>query len=95
MRRPNFYRGTIKNIFSIVQCLKDNDGGYITVSEIARRTGLHKWTVSRTVDTWMTGIVESVVPTEMEGIGMKVKFVRLANEDITDEQIVRLLKMRI
>lgn len=92
------YRKTVSNVLKIFHVLKrarDEGREPLTVSEIARQTGLHKWTVSRTVDVWMSPFVESVVLEELEDVGLKVKLVKLIDQDITEEQILRGLKIRI
>ena len=98
MNSSVFYRKTISNVLKIFRVLKkaEEEGrGPLTVSEIARESGLHKWTVSRTVDIWMSHFVESTVLEELEDIGLKIKLVRLSKPDITEEQILRGLNIRI
>jgi hypothetical protein len=65
------------------------------VGEIARETGLHKWTVSRTLDVWMAPFVDMVIPEELEDLGMKLKLVKLSNPGIKEEQVVRGLSARL
>ena len=91
------YKNTTINIMRIVKILKDastESEGYITVSEIARRGGMHKWTVSRTLDLYMRSLVDVVQPEELEAIGLQAKLVRLKNPNITPQQVVGYLKMR-
>jgi hypothetical protein len=64
------------------------------VGEIARETGLHKWTVSRTLDVWMSPFVDMVIPEELEDLGMKLKLVKLSNPNLKEEQVVRGLSAR-
>ncbi len=92
-----FYRKTLSNVLKIFRVLKKaHEEGLepLTVSEIARQTGLHKWTVSRTLDVWMHHFVESTVLEELEDVGLKIKLVRLSKPDITEEQIMRGLNIR-
>jgi len=96
--RGSYYRKTLKNVVKIYRALKrahKENRGPMTVSEIARETGLHKWTVSRTLDVWMGPFVESVVLEELEDVGLRVKLVRIANPDLTEEQIIRGVGVRV
>jgi len=96
-RRKKAYKNTGVNIIRIFRVLKSSaeDGeGFLTVSEIARRANVHKWTVSRTLDLYMHSLVDVVQPQELEALGMQVKLVRLKNPDMTAEQVVNYLKMR-
>jgi hypothetical protein len=92
-----FYKNTARNVIKIFRILKEagKEEGVITVSEIAKRTGLHKWTVSRTIDLWMSNFLDIVMPEELESMGMRVKLVKLSNQDMTEEQVLRSLKIRI
>jgi len=75
-----FYRNTVVNVVRIFRFLKqahEEDRGHLTVSEIARELGMHKWTVSRTLDIWMEPIVDMVIPEELEDVGLKIKLVSL------------------
>jgi hypothetical protein len=97
-KKPRFYKNTRTNVVKIFRALKNaqqSERGFMTVGEIARETGLHKWTVSRTVDLWMTYAVNCVVPEEFEQIGLKVKFVKLAKPDMTEEQLLRGLAIKL
>ena len=71
------------------------DRGPITVSEIARLAGIHKWSVSRKIAIWLHPFVESVVVEELEQVGLRIKLVRLKNPDITEEQILRGLSVKL
>ncbi len=96
--KPKFYKNTKVNVVKIFRVLKkaqDDERGFMTIGEIARETGLHKWTVSRTVDLWMRYVVDCVVPEEFEQIGLKVKFVKLSNPKITEEQVLKGLTIRL
>ncbi|MEM2954877.1 MAG: hypothetical protein QW625_02940 [Candidatus Nanoarchaeia archaeon] len=66
----------------------------MTISKISKLTGLHKWTVSRTIDLYMSQYVEIIVPEGFEDVGLKIKFVKLKNPNITEEQALRFLKLR-
>ncbi|MEM5812097.1 MAG: hypothetical protein QXN71_00490 [Candidatus Aenigmatarchaeota archaeon] len=93
-----FYRNTRINAVKIFRVLKQaymEDRGPITVSEIARLTGLHKWSVSRTIDVWLHPFVESVVVEELEQVGLRIKLVRLKNPDMTEEQLLKGLNVRL
>ncbi len=96
--RPHYYSGTKTNVIRIFRILKkaSKDGeGHISISEISRRTGLHRWTVSRTLDVWMSHFVEIVVPEELEHVGLKLKLVRLNNVSISEESVMRSMKIRL
>ncbi|NIO22438.1 MAG: hypothetical protein GTN38_00240 [Candidatus Aenigmarchaeota archaeon] len=96
MDKKGHYRKTIKNVMQILSLLKkyDKTGELLTVSKISKLTGLHKWTVSRTLDLHMQSFVEITIPDGFEDVGLNIKFVRLRNPDITKEQVLRLLKLR-
>ena len=91
------YRATGINVMRIFKVLRSAAGdgeGFLTVSEIARRCSLHKWTISRTLDLYMSSMVEVVQPPELEAVGLQVKLVRLSNPSMTPEQVVNYLRMR-
>jgi len=95
---PKFYKNTKTNVAKIFRALKkahEEERGFMTVGEISRETGLHKWTVSRTVDLWMPYAVDCVIPEEFEQIGLRVKFIKLAKPDMTEEQVLRGLTIRL
>jgi len=96
MTRKGYYKNTVKNAIQIFNLLKraEQDGEMLTVSKIAKMTGLHKWTVSRTLDIYMSPYVEIVVPEGFEDVGLKIKFIRLKNPDMKKEQVLRFLKLR-
>jgi hypothetical protein len=96
MGNKNYYRNTVKNVILIFNLLKksERDGEVLTISKISKLTGLHKWTVSRTLDLYMSPYVEITVPEGFEDVGLKIKFVRLKNPQMTKEQVVRFLKLR-
>jgi hypothetical protein len=98
MARPRFYKNTTANVVKIYRVLMkahSEDRGHITVGEIARECGLHKWTVSRTLDVWMSPFVEMVIPEELEDVGLKLKLVKIANPNVKEEQVVKSLASRI
>jgi len=97
MQTTRYYRNTAFNAVRIFRALSSasKDGeGFITVSEIARRCGIHKWTVSRTLDLYMQPIAEVVQPPELEAIGLQAKLVRLKNAAMTEQQLVNYLRLR-
>lgn len=92
-----FYKNTVVNVVKIFRFLKqahEQDRGHLTVSEIARELGMHKWTVSRTLDVWMDPVVDMVIPEELEDLGLKIKLVSLKNPGMTEEQVVKMLAVR-
>lgn len=98
MARPGFYKNTVENvrkIYAVLRKAHEEDRGHLTVGEIARESGLHKWTVSRTLDVWMAPFVEAIVPEELEDVGLKIKLVRLRNPGIGEEQVLRGLRARL
>jgi hypothetical protein len=98
MARPRFYKNTIKNvvrIYRVLQKAHGEDRGHLTVGEIARESGLHKWTISRTLDVWMSPFVDMVIPEELEDIGLKLKLVKIKNPNINEEQVVKGLSARL
>ena len=96
MSRKSYYRNTVKNVMQILNLLKksEKDGEFLTISKISKLTGLHKWTVSRTIDLYMSPYVEIMIPEGFEDVGLKIKFVKLKNPDITKEQVSRFLRLR-
>ena len=96
MAAKNYYTNTVKNVIQIFNLLKKTEktGDVLTVSKISRLTGLHKWTVSRTLDIYMSQYVEILIPEGFEDVGLKIKFVKLKNPKMTKEQVMRFLKLR-
>ena len=93
-----FYKNTVTNvrkIYTVLKASSENDEGYLSVSEIARRSGLHKWTVSRTIDIWMAPFLDVVIPEELDQVGLKIKLVQLAKPTITEDQVMRGLHIRM
>ena len=97
MRKRDHYKVTNRNIIKILKTLKESaksGEGFLTVSEVARRSGMHKWTVSRTVDLYLHSLLEIVKPLELEAVGLQAKLVRLKNPNITTQQLINYLKLR-
>lgn len=97
MARPRFYKNTAENVVKIYRVLQKahkEDRGHLTVGEIARETGLHKWTVSRTLDVWMEPFIEMVIPEQLEDLGLKLKLVKIRDPGIREEQVVKGLNVR-
>jgi hypothetical protein len=97
MARPRFYRNTVENVLKIYRVLlkaHQEDRGHLTVGEVAREAGLHKWTVSRTLDVWMSPFVDMVIPEELEDVGLKIKLVKVRNPKVGEEQVVKGLSAR-
>jgi len=51
-------KDTAENIIKIVKCLKGAEEGWLWIREIARRTNLHRKTVSRLVDNHLSMFVD-------------------------------------
>lgn len=96
MEAGKYYKKTLKNVILIFNCLKESEtkGEMMTVSKIAKKTGLHKWTVSRTIDLYMSQYVEITVPEGFDDVGLSIKFIRLDKPDMTKEQALRFLKTK-
>jgi len=97
-KKPKFYKNTKTNVVKIFRVLKqahETDRGFMTIGGIARETGLHKWTVSRTIDVWMRYAVDCIIPEEFEQIGLRVKFVKLSKPQMTEEQVLRGLTIQL
>ncbi|RLI95776.1 MAG: hypothetical protein DRO99_05380 [Candidatus Aenigmatarchaeota archaeon] len=97
-KRPSFYKNTSENVLKIFDVLKkarDEDGSYLTVSEISRRSGLHRWTVSRTIDMYMSQFLDVVMPEELEHVGVKIKLVRLSDPGIKKDAVLRSIRIKI
>lgn len=96
MAGKTYYKNTIKNVIQIFNLLKKSEktGEMLTISKISKLTGLHKWTVSRTLDLYMSQYVEITVPEGFEDIGLRIKFVKLKNLNMTKEQVLRFLKLQ-
>ncbi len=98
MPRPKFYKNTKSNALKIFRFLKkceDEDRGHVTVGEISRATGLHKWIVSRTVDLWMQHVVEEIIPEQLEDVGLKIKLIKLKDPNITEAHLLRGLSLKM
>jgi len=48
-----------ENVIKIVRCLKEAEGGWLWLREIARRTHLHHKTVSRLIDKHLVMFIET------------------------------------
>ena len=96
MRRKKYYKNTVKNVILLFNLLKKSEktGEFLTVSKISKITGLHKWTVSRTLDLYMSPYVEISIPEGFEDVGLRIKFVKLKDPAMTKEQVMRFLKLR-
>ncbi len=96
MADRDYYKNTVKNVVLIFDLLKksEENGELLTVSKISKLTGLHKWSVSRTLDLYMSPYVEITVPEGFDDVGLKIKFVRLKNKNMTREQVLRFFKLR-
>ena len=88
-----YYKNTKRNVLKIFQTLQ-GESQLLTIGEIARRSGLHKWVVSRTLDVWMHPFVDVTVIEELEAVGLTMKLVRLKGE-YSEEQILRGLGVKI
>jgi hypothetical protein len=93
MRNKKFYKNTKANSIKIFRVLKSSEEDFLTVGEIARRSGLHKWIVSRTLDLWMSPFIDITIPEELEAVGVRMKLVRLKGE-FSEKQILRGLELR-
>ncbi len=91
----SFYRNTINNVIKIFNALKkaEEDGEMMTISKIASITGIHKWSVSRTIDIYMSPFVEITIPEHLEDVGLQLKIVRLKDLGTSLEQVSNYLKM--
>ena len=97
MSNGRFYKTTNTNVLKIYRYLQksqNNGTDFSTVGEISRGTGLHKWTVSRTIDIWMSPIIETTIPEELEDVGIKLKIIRLLKPDLSEEQVLRMVNIR-
>jgi hypothetical protein len=95
MNEKKFYKNTIKNVLKIFNVLKNfekKEEGFLTVSKLSKLTGLHKWTVSRTLDLYMHPFVDIITPEGFEDVGLQIKFIKLKNVKIKEEQVLRFLK---
>ncbi len=90
-----FYKNTINNVIKIFTVLKkaEEENETMTISKIASLTGIHKWSVSRTIDIYMSPFVEVIIPEHLEDVGLQLKIVRLKDSDTKLEKISNYLKM--
>lgn len=92
-----FSRKTKMNILKILRVLREaaeRAEGFLTISEVGRRSGIHKWSVSRIIDLYMP-YVEVKIIDELEDVGMKLKLVALNEPSITEEAALRYLNIRL
>lgn len=87
-----YYKNTKRNALKILKALQGEEGP-ITVGEISRRTGLHKWVVSRTLDVWMHPFVDVAQVEELQAVGITMKLVKL-KKAFTEEQLLKGLEVR-
>lgn len=52
-------KDAVENVIKIVRCLKQAEGGWLWVREIARRCNLHHKTVSRLINKHLSMFVET------------------------------------
>ncbi len=96
-KKRSHYKITNMNIMKIFKALKEamkEKEGFLTVSELARRSKMHKWTVSRTIDLYMHSMLDVVQPVELEAIGLQAKLVKLKDPNMTAENVINYLKFR-
>lgn len=89
-----FYKNTVSNIIKIFKILKkaEEEGEMMTISKISSLTGIHKWSVSRTIDLYMNPFVEITIPEHLDDVGLQLKIVRLKNPETTTEKVSNYLK---
>ena len=94
MPSRSFYKKTINNVIRIFSVIKkaEETGEIMTISKIASITGIHKWSVSRTIDLYMTPFVDVIIPEHLEDMGLHLKIVRLKDPETTIEKISNYLK---
>ena len=88
---------TLRNavrIFRVLKEVEQEDEGPLTMGEVARRCGLHPWTVSRMLDIWLKPLVEIQSVEELGAIGLQVKLVRLKEASMTEQKLPRYLKLK-
>jgi len=92
MGKKRFYKNTKENVLKIFRVL-EVDEGPVTVGEVSRRCGLHKWVVSRTLDLWMQPFVDVTILEELEAVGLRMKLVKLKG-NFSEKQVLRGLEVR-
>jgi len=93
----SYYKGTISNIIKITKCLKDeykNGKSFLTFSQISKRTGLHKGTVTRIVKLYMSGFVNIEKVKELEEIGLTINLVSLKDNNISYDKIAKMIETK-
>ncbi len=95
MARGKVAGKTKSHILKILKVLRKahREGETLSVSRIAKETGIHKWSVSRILDLYMPYVDVKVIP-ELEALGLSAKIIELANPRITDKQAMLLLETR-
>ena len=97
MAKGRVTKSTKVNILKILRVLKEaqTEGeDFLTINKIAKRTGNHKWSVSRIVDLYMPYVNARAIA-ELDAIGLQAKLVELSEPTITDQQAMRYLSVRI
>jgi hypothetical protein len=98
MADRGFYKNTKSNVVRIFRFLKqceEEDRGHVTVGEISRGVGLHKWIVSRTIDLRMQHFLDIIIPERLEDVGLRIKLVKLKEPGLTEAQVLRSLTVKI
>ena len=87
---------TRRNIVKILRVLKHAQKGgedFLTINKIAKRSGIHKWSVSRIIDLYCPYISVRFIE-ELDALGLSAKMVQLEDPGITEEQALRCLDVR-
>jgi hypothetical protein len=98
MANRGFYKNTKSNVVRIFRFLKqceEEDRGHVTVGEISRGIGLHKWIVSRTIDLRMQHFLDIIIPERLEDVGLRIKLIKLKEPGLTEEKVLRSLAVRV
>ena len=97
MAKGRVTKSTKVNILKILRVLKEaqTEGeDFLTINKIAKRTGIHKWSVSRIVDLYMPYVNARAIA-ELDAIGLQAKLVELSEPRITEQQAMRYLSVRL
>jgi hypothetical protein len=96
MARGRIAKKTKTNILRILKVLKDahKEEEMLTVCRIAKKTGIHKWSVSRILDLYMPYVSVKIIE-ELDSLGLSAKIVQLDKPEITDLQALRVLSIRV
>jgi hypothetical protein len=54
----NIQKNTVQNVFKIVKCLKEAENGWLWATEISKRSGIHRTTVTRLIELYLSNFVE-------------------------------------